>query len=143
MRHRIVLLAATRCMPLIAIMPLTRTTAGLLDCMALISADEVVTIISGAFGVFRTDLARAVGGYRADAIGEDFEFVVRLHRRLLEENQDYRIEFVPDPVCWTEAPEDSRYLRRQSHGRGDRGRDAGRVSRTRLDGRARTPAVGR
>jgi cellulose synthase/poly-beta-1,6-N-acetylglucosamine synthase-like glycosyltransferase len=74
---------------------------------------NMLMIISGAFGVFRTDLARAVGGYRADAIGEDFEFVVRLHRRLLEENQDYRIEFVPDPVCWTEAPSDLKSLGRQ------------------------------
>jgi cellulose synthase/poly-beta-1,6-N-acetylglucosamine synthase-like glycosyltransferase len=32
---------------------------------------------------------------------------------LLEQRADYRIEFVPDPVCWTEAPSDLRSLARQ------------------------------
>ena len=36
------------------------------------SQGNMLMIISGAFGVFRTDLVRAVGGYRAHAIGEDF-----------------------------------------------------------------------
>jgi cellulose synthase/poly-beta-1,6-N-acetylglucosamine synthase-like glycosyltransferase len=74
---------------------------------------NMLTIISGAFGLFRTDLVRAVGGYRSRAIGEDFELVVRLHRHLLEKGADYEIRFVPDPMCWTEAPSDLRSLGRQ------------------------------
>lgn len=74
---------------------------------------NMLMIVSGAFGVFRTDLVRAVGGYRPFAIGEDFDLVARLHRHLLEERADYRIEFVPDPVCWTEVPSDLRSLARQ------------------------------
>jgi cellulose synthase/poly-beta-1,6-N-acetylglucosamine synthase-like glycosyltransferase len=74
---------------------------------------NMLTIISGAFGVFRTDLVRAVGGYRARAIGEDVDLVTRLHRYLLELGADYRISFVPDPVCWTEVPSDLRSLGRQ------------------------------
>lgn len=70
-------------------------------------------IISGAFGVFRSDLLRAVGGYRSAAIGEDFDVVARFHRYLLERNEDYQIRFVPDPVCWTEVPSDMRSLGRQ------------------------------
>jgi cellulose synthase/poly-beta-1,6-N-acetylglucosamine synthase-like glycosyltransferase len=73
----------------------------------------MLMIISGAFGVFRTDLVRAVGGYRSRAIGEDFDLVARLHRHLLERNADYNIQFVPDPVCWTEVPSDLRSLGRQ------------------------------
>jgi cellulose synthase/poly-beta-1,6-N-acetylglucosamine synthase-like glycosyltransferase len=69
--------------------------------------------ISGAFGVFRRDLLKRVGGYRPSAIGEDFDLVTRLHRHLLEQRSDYRIEFVPDPVCWTEVPSDLRSLGRQ------------------------------
>src|ERR1700730_11226608 len=65
---------------------------------------NMLMIVSGAFGVFRTDLVHAVGGYRSAAIGEDFDLVARLHRHLLEKAADYRIEFVPDPVCWTEVP---------------------------------------
>src|SRR3984893_898935 len=74
---------------------------------------NMLTIISGAFGVFRTDLVLAVGGYRSRAIGEDFDLVTRLHRHLLDKGADYRIEFVPDPVCWTEVPSDLRSLGRQ------------------------------
>ena len=74
---------------------------------------NMMLIISGAFGLFRTDLVRAIGGYRARAIGEDFDLVTRLHRYLLEKGQEYRIQFVPDPVCWTEAPSDLKSLARQ------------------------------
>lgn len=74
---------------------------------------NMLTIISGAFGVFRTDLLRAVGGYRSRSIGEDFDLVVRLHRHLLENKADYEIRFVPDPMCWTEAPSDLKSLGRQ------------------------------
>jgi cellulose synthase/poly-beta-1,6-N-acetylglucosamine synthase-like glycosyltransferase len=74
---------------------------------------NMMMIISGAFGLFRTDLVRAVGGYRAKAIGEDFDLVARLHRHLLEKGLEYRIQFVPDPVCWTEAPSDLKSLGRQ------------------------------
>ena len=74
---------------------------------------NMLMIVSGAFGVFRTDLVRVVGGYRPFAVGEDFDLVARLHRHLLEKRANYRIEFVPDPVCWTEVPSDFRSLARQ------------------------------
>jgi cellulose synthase/poly-beta-1,6-N-acetylglucosamine synthase-like glycosyltransferase len=74
---------------------------------------NMLTIISGAFGMFRTDLVRAVGGYRAQSIGEDFDLVARLHRHLLEKGADYKIGFVPDPMCWTEVPSDLKSLGRQ------------------------------
>jgi cellulose synthase/poly-beta-1,6-N-acetylglucosamine synthase-like glycosyltransferase len=70
-------------------------------------------VISGAFGLFRRDLLEAAGGYATDTVGEDIEVVMRLHRHLLERGEAYRIEFVPDPVAWTEAPEDFRSLGRQ------------------------------
>jgi cellulose synthase/poly-beta-1,6-N-acetylglucosamine synthase-like glycosyltransferase len=74
---------------------------------------NMLMIISGAFGVFRTDMVRAVGGYRASAIGEDFDLVARLHRHLRQHLADYQIKFVPDPMCWTEAPSDLKSLGRQ------------------------------
>jgi cellulose synthase/poly-beta-1,6-N-acetylglucosamine synthase-like glycosyltransferase len=74
---------------------------------------NMLTIISGAFGVFRTDLVRAVGGYRPETIGEDFDLVARLHRHMLDKRADYRIQFVPDPMCWTEVPSDLKSLGRQ------------------------------
>lgn len=74
---------------------------------------NMLTIISGAFGVFRTDLLRAIGGYRCHAIGEDVDLVVRLHRYSLDKKARYAIEFVPDPMCWTEVPSDLKSLASQ------------------------------
>ena len=70
-------------------------------------------IISGAFGLFKRSAVELAGGYSTDTVGEDAELVVRMHRVLRERGDDYRIEFVPDPVCWTEAPESLRTLSRQ------------------------------
>jgi len=61
-------------------------------------------IISGAFGLFRRDAVMDVGGYAADSVGEDFELCLRLHRRMRELGRPYHLAFVPDPVCWTQAP---------------------------------------
>jgi cellulose synthase/poly-beta-1,6-N-acetylglucosamine synthase-like glycosyltransferase len=74
---------------------------------------NMLMIISGAFGLFRTDLVRAVGGYRSRSIGEDIDLVARLHRHLLKQGADYEIRFVPDPMCWTEVPSDLESLGRQ------------------------------
>jgi cellulose synthase/poly-beta-1,6-N-acetylglucosamine synthase-like glycosyltransferase len=67
-------------------------------------------IISGAFGVFRKDIALKIGGYRGGAIGEDIDLVIRLRRYLHDHRIPYRITFIPDPVCWTEGPEKFRIL---------------------------------
>jgi cellulose synthase/poly-beta-1,6-N-acetylglucosamine synthase-like glycosyltransferase len=74
---------------------------------------NLLVIISGAFGVFRRDLCREIGGFRTGAIGEDMDLVVRLHRHARTCGDTYRIAFVPDPVCWTEAPSTYRSLARQ------------------------------
>ena len=74
---------------------------------------NMLTIISGAFGLFRRDVVMSAGGYRASSIGEDFDLVARIHRKMLEEKREYRIVFVPDPVCWTEVPSTAKSLGRQ------------------------------
>jgi cellulose synthase/poly-beta-1,6-N-acetylglucosamine synthase-like glycosyltransferase len=74
---------------------------------------KAVLIISGAFGVFRKDALVEAGGYRSDTIGEDMELVVRLHRVLRARGEPYAIHFVPDPICWTEAPESLAILKSQ------------------------------
>ncbi len=72
-----------------------------------------VLVISGAFGVFRRQSVIEAGGYRSDCMGEDMELVVRLHRLHREAGKPYRISFVPDPICWTEAPESLKVLKSQ------------------------------
>ncbi len=70
-------------------------------------------LISGAFGLFRRDVVVEVGGLDPNSIGEDFELVMRIHKRLRDEGRDYRIEFVPEPVSWTEVPVTATVLRNQ------------------------------
>jgi cellulose synthase/poly-beta-1,6-N-acetylglucosamine synthase-like glycosyltransferase len=77
-------------------------------------------IVSGAFGIFRKDIAMACGGYRADSITEDMDLVVRMQKHMHEQKKPYRLPFIPDPICWTEAPESLRVLARQ-RGRWHRG----------------------
>lgn len=67
-------------------------------------------IISGAFGIFKKNKVVEIGGYNEGSVGEDMELVLRLHARLREKNEPYNITFIPDPVCWTEAPEDLKVL---------------------------------
>lgn len=74
---------------------------------------NTVSIISGAFGLFKRSAVLAVGGYTHGTVGEDMELIVKLHRHYKERGQPYDILFVPDPVCWTEAPESLAVLRRQ------------------------------
>ncbi len=72
-----------------------------------------LVLISGAFGIFRTDYVRAIGGYRHDTITEDLDLVVRLHKYLCDEEIEYTVDFIAEPVAWTEVPESFRVLGRQ------------------------------
>lgn len=62
-------------------------------------------IISGAFGAFRKDVVIATGGYEPSTRGEDMELVIKLHRFCIDNKIDYIMKYVPDTICWTQAPE--------------------------------------
>ncbi|HAH06641.1 MAG TPA: glycosyl transferase [Elusimicrobia bacterium] len=75
---------------------------------------NALMIVSGAFGLFERSLVVEIGGYRKDTVGEDMDLVCRLHDHMRRGGvKDYLIEFVPDPVCWTEAPSSVAVLSRQ------------------------------
>ncbi|QIF05638.1 glycosyltransferase family 2 protein [Roseimicrobium sp. ORNL1] len=75
--------------------------------------NQSVTIISGAFGIFRRDVLLELGGYAHGTVGEDMELVVRLHRWAGDNGVPSEVWHVPDPVCWTEVPDSIRVLSRQ------------------------------
>jgi len=62
-------------------------------------------IISGAFGAFRKDVVIATGGYEPSTRGEDMELVIKLHKFCIDNKIDYIMKYVPDTICWTQAPE--------------------------------------
>lgn len=77
-----------------------------------LSEFNMVLIISGAFSVFSKKTVIEAGGYSPGVIGEDMELVVKVHELIRRKNTGERVEFVPEPVCWTEAPATLKVLRR-------------------------------
>jgi len=70
-------------------------------------------LISGAFGAFDKDIVIKCGGYNHNTVGEDMELVVRMRRYMEEQGEPYKVSFIPDPLCWTEAPASFKILGRQ------------------------------
>lgn len=70
-------------------------------------------LISGAFGAFDKGIAVKAGGYNHNTVGEDMELVVRMRRYMEEAKLLYKITYIPDPLCWTEAPTSTKILGRQ------------------------------
>jgi cellulose synthase/poly-beta-1,6-N-acetylglucosamine synthase-like glycosyltransferase len=70
-------------------------------------------IVSGALGMFDKDIVVQCGGYNVNTVGEDMELVVRMRRLLYEQKIKHRVEYIPDPLCWTEAPTSISALSRQ------------------------------
>ncbi|MGQ0658957.1 MAG: glycosyltransferase [Chromatiales bacterium] len=74
---------------------------------------HALLIISGGYGVFRTENVIAAGGYDHASIGEDMDLVLRLHRAMLRAGTPYRLQFAPETTCWTEVPESLRVFGNQ------------------------------
>ncbi|NIK78778.1 cellulose synthase/poly-beta-1,6-N-acetylglucosamine synthase-like glycosyltransferase [Paenibacillus castaneae] len=72
-----------------------------------------VLIISGAFGAFNKRAVIDCGGYKVNTIGEDMDIIVRLHKTMKDQKKKYKIQFLADPICWTQAPESMKDLRGQ------------------------------
>ncbi|HTI93779.1 MAG TPA: sulfatase-like hydrolase/transferase [Puia sp.] len=70
-------------------------------------------LISGAFGAFDREIVIRCGGYNPNTVGEDMELVVRMRRYMEEQQQKYRVTYIPDPLCWTEVPSSFAVLERQ------------------------------
>ncbi|HDR68531.1 MAG TPA: glycosyltransferase family 2 protein, partial [Bacteroidaceae bacterium] len=88
------------------------TRAFLMGRMAWSELDGLL-LISGALGMFNREIVIQSGGYSTKTVGEDMELVVRIRRYMADNNNPYDVVYIPDPLCWTEVPEDIRSLARQ------------------------------
>lgn len=61
-------------------------------------------LISGALGLFDKEVVINCGGYYTKTVGEDMELVVRMRRYMADRGQKYKVVYISDPLCWTEAP---------------------------------------
>lgn len=88
------------------------TRAFLMGRMAWSELDGLL-LISGALGMFNREIVIQSGGYSTDTVGEDMELVVRIRKHMAEQGEPYDVIYIPDPLCWTEVPEDIRTLAKQ------------------------------
>lgn len=70
-------------------------------------------LISGAFGAFDKSIVIACGGYNTNTVGEDMELVVRMRRYMHQQKIPYSVVYIPEPLCWTEAPVTVKVFQRQ------------------------------
>jgi len=88
------------------------TRAFLLGRMAWAHLDGLM-LISGAMGMFDKKTMIACGGYDTTGIGEDMEVVLKMRRYMANNKKRYIVTYIPDPLCWTEVPEDFKSLQTQ------------------------------
>lgn len=74
---------------------------------------DSLLILSGTFSLFFKETVVEVGGFKVGNVSEDMELVVRLRKHMLKTRKPYRINFVSDPICWTEVPTSLTMLARQ------------------------------
>jgi cellulose synthase/poly-beta-1,6-N-acetylglucosamine synthase-like glycosyltransferase len=70
-------------------------------------------ILSGAFSLFNKSAVLSVGGYDRRNVTEDMELIVKLHKYCRDQDRDYKVKFISDPICWTEVPVTLKMLARQ------------------------------
>lgn len=80
-----------------------------------LAKSKALTVISGAFGTFRRDVLLNVGGFRK-TVGEDMDITIRMHEYVVSGKKagiDYNMLYVPEAICYTEAPEGWKDLTKQ------------------------------
>ena len=63
-------------------------------------------LVSGAFGMYPRNRLIDVGGYDAKTVGEDFDLCIKLRVHMEQIKKPYKVVYVPETLCWTEAPPD-------------------------------------
>ncbi|ULQ56146.1 glycosyltransferase family 2 protein [Flavihumibacter rivuli] len=74
---------------------------------------NAVPNVSGGLGLFDTDILIKAGGYDPRSFGEDMDMIVRMAKYMCDNKQDYAIRYVPQALCWTEAPDNLKVFGRQ------------------------------
>lgn len=69
--------------------------------------------ISGGLGLFDKEIAINAGGYDGASHAEDMDIMVKMASHMINNNLDYRIEYIPVSCCWTEGPPNIKILSRQ------------------------------
>ena len=63
-------------------------------------------LVSGAFGMYPRTRLLQVGGFNVNTVGEDLELCIRLRVHMEKLKKPYKVVYLPEVLCWTEAPPD-------------------------------------
>jgi len=61
-------------------------------------------LVSGAFGLYPRTRVIEVGGFDKNTVGEDLELCIRLRSHMEQLQKPYDVVYIPETLCWTEAP---------------------------------------
>ncbi len=67
-------------------------------------------LISGALGLFDKEVVIGCGGYYTKTVGEDMELVVRMRSYMVRKKVPYKVVYISEPLCITEAPSSLKVL---------------------------------
>ncbi len=70
-------------------------------------------LVSGAFGMYPRTRLLEVGGFNHATVGEDLELCIRLRVHMENIKKPYKVVYIPETLCWTEAPPDYNILVQQ------------------------------
>ena len=68
---------------------------------------DCITVAPGAISALRKSAIEDAGGFSMDTLAEDTDLTLCLHKK------GYRVDYAPEAVAWTEAPESLRTLAKQ------------------------------
>lgn len=77
---------------------------------ALINA---VPNVSGGLGLFDKEVSVRAGGYDGLSHAEDMDLLTRMAAYMINNNTEYKIDYIPLSCCWTEGPSNLQILNRQ------------------------------
>lgn len=69
--------------------------------------------ISGGLGLYDKEVAVNAGGYDGNSHAEDMDIMTKVASYMINNREDYRIEYIPISCCWTEGPPNVKILMRQ------------------------------
>lgn len=63
--------------------------------------------------MFDKEVVIEAGGYWHKSLGEDMELIIRMRKLMYEKKEKFKIQYIPESLCWTEVPPTYNILMRQ------------------------------
>lgn len=77
------------------------------------SVINAVPNISGGLGLYEKEIAVNAGGYDGESHAEDMDIMTKVAAYMINNKENYKIEYIPISCCWTEGPPNAKILMRQ------------------------------